>query len=452
MKRLLVAVLLAITGCDSPPAPIDAGADGGAADVPVASDGGATDSGIGDGGDDDDAPRDSADAPDAFVPPPPVTVVISDGTAPHEGADVLWYDDADTLLGRSTTGRDGRATFDLPAGGTVVAIPVAPSGELQSFAWVGVQPGDELPIVRPSTEPGTVTTPVRAPDLPGSVRWQVDTECGVRNSFANPIEIELRTDCSSSDVVVSHYDAASTLIGTTSALDQPITPGTELDLSGTAAVPATTASVTLHGLPATTSYVDLSAYVRFGSVLVPEGLSTTTSTPGASVMASGILPAGGLVRERARVLLSLPTGSGYLVLEHQGARAVDLDLAASEMPVLTSVGYSPRLGRVSFVSTGSGPVEADATFVRVITSSSTGRPIAWNVVSPSATEVVLPTLPDDLAEAVPPADASPAFVVFRVAAPGTYDDVRPRVYMLREVSDLLEGEGDLVYSFFSTLS
>ncbi len=97
MKRLLVAVLLAITGCDSPPAPIDAGADGGAADVPVASDGGATDSGIGDGGDDDDAPRDSADAPDAFVPPPPVTVVISDGTAPHEGADVLWYDDAGTL-------------------------------------------------------------------------------------------------------------------------------------------------------------------------------------------------------------------------------------------------------------------------------------------------------------------------------------------------------------------
>jgi hypothetical protein len=446
MRTFLALLTLSLAACDAA-APLDAGG--------LPGDGGPTDAPEGDAGL-SDAPSDTgSDAPtdvptDAFVPPLPVTVVVTDGTTPHPGARVAFFDAAGVLVASAITGADGRASQLLEPGSMVVAIPSGPADNIQSFVWMGVAPGDVLPLVRrPDPSSVLIDTAFRVPTLAGAVRWQLDTECGLTNTFTHPIVLGVPEDCALSDVVATYFDGASEVLGTVSALDQPISPGTELDLSARRARPLRPATITFSGLPPETVYASLEARVRFGSVMAPVVVDTTTSTSG-TMSASGSLPdtaEGGEVRQLARVVAF----GGSLSVERVGPSATPLAYAEVAMPVISGVGYTPSLRRLTVTVAGSGAITPDASYVQ-LTVIGPGQRIDWHIFSPVVDEIVLPTLPAEMADAELPLDATPSFDAFRIAAPGTYDALRLRAYTLRSISDLLEGPGDLIYAYASNRS
>lgn len=425
--------MLLLLACGTPAGANDAG--GGDGDAG----GGGVDGAVLDAGAD-------AGSIDAYVAPAQLTVLVTDGDAPQAGAAVIWLDAAGAMLGETTTGADGRAALDLPEGGTVVAIPAAPSGPLQTFVWLGAQPGDELRVVRRGTPAETtVATEVRVPPVAGGVRWQIDTECGVGVGTTSRGSVALRDDCTRSDVVVTHYDGASEPIGTTVALDHAITPGSALDLSALTPLPSTSATLALVGITADVTYADLSVNAWFGSVRSPAGIQADASSPTGPLTAAGMLPTLG-ASGRLVTLAQVSERGGRLYVERHGAALSDVDLAASQMPVLTALTYDARGRRITLASAGTGPVAVDGTYVRLMADGAGGRPLVWHVLAGDTDTIRLPALPTAHADAELPLDATVAYAAYRLAAPSSPDEVRQRAFTLASPSDLLVGDGDLVYS------
>lgn len=95
-------------------------------------------------GDSTPARPDAPDAPDGAT----VSVYVgypryAQATGPVEGAIVLFYDAAGTLVDRQVSGANGIATGAAPAGGTVTVL--SPAGmNLGQTTWVDIAPGDHL--------------------------------------------------------------------------------------------------------------------------------------------------------------------------------------------------------------------------------------------------------------------------------------------------------------------
>jgi hypothetical protein len=94
---------------------------------------------------------DPGDMPDDPPPPPPkaTKLTASDGVLPRANINVLFQAPDGGVVADTVTDSAGIATAMLPAGGMVTAIVKQPGTSDHVFTYLGVEPGDELVLVRP---------------------------------------------------------------------------------------------------------------------------------------------------------------------------------------------------------------------------------------------------------------------------------------------------------------
>jgi len=94
--------------------------------------------------------------------PAPVTVTVFLNGSPEPGALVAFQDAAGAVVGTATTDKKGTASKVLPAGSQVTVLLGSAATSLAIYTYVGVEPGDALSVVDPTSTASYITATINA--------------------------------------------------------------------------------------------------------------------------------------------------------------------------------------------------------------------------------------------------------------------------------------------------
>jgi hypothetical protein len=376
----------------------------------------------------------------------PVTVTVKNSGGPGANIEVYFQNADSTLVATSHTDANGVASQVMVGGGFVTLVnpspPLPPPGfggpvNLNTLAtWAGVKPGDHLVFDNSFVSMAvsvTVTIPFDIAD--GALSYSLFSTCS--NSGMTPIpgpsgsgggstvsqQIFLDGCGGTADVMVVGNDSDGQAISYFYVPAQPINDGDTIDYTAKTYTAATQRAYEFDNNPSTDNSIFVSD--RFvtsrGQVF-----TTNTNTAGATAMTTMGLP-------------GLPTGATDIIQTEQTVDSTDRNTVAW--------GPSAADYTVDYGASLVGDFTVDPTFdtgtqtlgwtlgagkpVAFSVSSISGQrdaatPWSWQIVGPSGTQVVLPTLPTDVADFTFMATDTISIDGVDIGyAPGGYDAYRP---------------------------
>ena len=362
--------------------------------------------GDGDGGRSDD---DGGNGGDAAGPGPvSVTVLSFDGRrTPVAGAKVAFFAATGEHQATVDTDDDGSAISDLAPGGAVVAfVDGVPTGSvtLAARAVLGVEPGDQIVIGGELYQGGdqTAQMTLTLPVLTGAGSYSVYTPCGGFGSGSNVVPIYFHQSCdvdSFAYVALASGDAGPSFAAEEEAA---VIPDGNYDATSTWQM-TPTRPFRFTGVPDEASSVEVGvAAVRAGDQQLDVFL-TRDSAPAAEEMLTlrpERIPGYDETMVYGLVRAEQPSLGVVQFARWLGADdSTDVDLAAVMLPWMGPVSLDTATRSLRWNVVGAG--EYDATYVTLNASINDGtfQEIQWYVVAPPGIEeIVLPELPDELAQ------------------------------------------------------
>ena len=344
-----------------------------------------------------------------------VTVRNTSG-APLASADVVVLDPAGSLRGRTTTNDAGEAIVDVAAGDTIVAVP---SDSCNAFAFVGVEPDDELRIGGDAPAPiGNVS--VKFTNVGGT---HFIRACGGFASVsANNVQeatLAVFPPCTTYDVLVEANGYAT-------LEDVTFVPGQLVTVPGNYAMEASS-ELSITEIPAglTSMHVEV---LNFDGVHKIDQSATDVLDPATQFQTShSLAPVG----DRGVLEVTLVHPDSAFAQRHAMARPTTGDSSAAIDPLPWIVGQPVfDLAERKMLWETTGPGTADGVLFELAWSDN----CRFHVVSPADLgKVKLPVLPADLerADPTPGLTLAPRMVLFAGDASNRYKQLRGRVLEAR---------------------
>lgn len=410
-----------------------------------------------------DAPPGPIDAPVADAPTSgPVTLTITQGGVPRADVDVYFQNANSSLVAKVLTGADGKASAVMEPGGFVTAINpfnvltgIALNADLRTFA--GVKPGDELQLTQERGLGTSIAVTFTAPIDGAALYYYLSSSCSSQTSlFTQNTNVSgevFMYDCGgTADVLVYTEDANGQPLGYVYKPGVAVTDGGTVDFTDAyVAIPDSTFTYTnapaaltgfeLEHQQATTRGLAFSDYI-FGNL--------TTGTGSITVKVPPIT--GATAINRSTFYPWSNNGSQHLVTWGPRAATTTIDVGAGLLPeYLTVPAYAA--GTRSFAWTaGSAPNTPDLVIGELSASRTDANAVTtywdWKIAAPySATSVVLPELPTDVAQFnILATDTAEIYQLRTAKLPGGYDAVRETALDSSWPPDVVVGAtGQLVY-------
>jgi hypothetical protein len=128
------------------------------------------------------------------APADTATVVVTKDGAPDPGVSVVFQSSAGAALATVVTGADGKATSKVTTG-DMITVALGAVNERQLLTYVGVKPGDVLPVVERTNRLVTITM---ATNNPGGgitiAAGNIDCSTNAASS-GNPVSVTLLPEC-----------------------------------------------------------------------------------------------------------------------------------------------------------------------------------------------------------------------------------------------------------------
>jgi hypothetical protein len=369
-----------------------------------------------------------------------VTVTVLNLTntsgAPAVGADVVFLDPDGTLVKRAITDIDGKAQADVLPGGSVTGIGLA-RRQTRLMTVLGIKPGDDLVLGTKAADDSVAGTfNVTYPAFSGATRYDVISPCNITSFLAptggaapDPAQITILSSCK--------LDPMELIV----VPEGPNGPLASISKAGVAFIPG--GSTTIAGdyqalLRFTASYTDVDPIISnlemartvpppFGWV---DAVAWTSPGTTAALSADGPQSSGGQITTN----IALATGSTQAVVQTiSGAAATyGFDVGATLLPWLGQPTFDATSGKlvVPTDTTGTSTAKPDLFRILALYSRDDVNGIStvfnWVVFGPDATDIVLPTLPADLAGIPPTAAEGVVFpsAVMLESDSMTYDQIR----------------------------
>lgn len=326
---------------------------------------------------DDGGARHLADAPpggdDAPLPDAPRVTTVNitayaryfeglPAMTPREGARVFALDATFTVVATATTGADGKASVELPNGGSVtIAYPDMQQTSAYFRSWVttyfGVKPGDSLVVgdsfsEGPSSQTNAGTEVVRWPTLANADTYRLYTPCDRYGYYTPPTTsatISLYNTCAGAGpIILVGYETGnvtgSILVASATHAD---TQDHDLAAPGWTTQAATPNFISvLTGLPADGQVLQLGARGDYGPWSVDQVMT------GLSIDENGM----------ASAMVSVPS-------------------TAPRLTAVADVRRGKLVGRQRFAKTGVSPVSIDASTLPMFDGSpivdANARKVTW---------------------------------------------------------------------------
>jgi hypothetical protein len=405
----------------------------------------------------DAAPHDgplSVDGP-VDAAPMPVTIAATRSGQPMTGVHVYFLNADSSVVLATTTDATGTASAVMAAGGSVTAInPYGPSkgpDELDTF--MGVKPGDHLLLANnPSLTSMQVT--VLAPDVTGATSYFAYSPCNNQGTQLSPPPTTLVAtapessamslyDCgAATDFLIVASDNTGTVIDYIVATNVAVTDQGVVDLTASTYQAATTRTYTFQNVPALRSLsieddvVDPTGVIYRIYNETPSDTINPSFTEGmplftgeADVIQTSYSGAGGFSQQTLLDWGQL--GSAFTI--DVGARAL---YNYSSQPTYDGTTHTASIGEDT--STGSAPQFAVVAFNGQHANDL--RSWQWNIATPYADAVTLPTLPTDVFDYNLGSGDIVSFNEWLTGSvPGGYDAVRSLILSSTGVPDLAHG-------------
>ena len=335
------------------------------------------------------------DAPDAARGTVSVQVVdLINAAAPVPGARVLISDPDGSIFAIVTADANGRATGQVLPGGSVSVLPMPPLFPMVETV-LDAQPGDHLIMGRtshriPSTQTSAGTLTAEFSTYPGNAGYSLYTSCGDSEYVvASPASVSLEAGCTSTSALV----VARGLDGPLASVwvdPQPVADGTSMTMPPAwMAVGQFTANLFHVRAGLRDAYVRRSTGPAFadGEVVTSQAVAPA---PGDLAITVPLLAAPAALVE---VVIDDDVGHSQMsgATLDATAQSFDLDLATDLLPWLGLVQFDPGSGMLHENVVDLPPAAVVETDIHGLDGQE------WVVFGPTAQDVLLPTLPPDVA-------------------------------------------------------
>jgi|GEM_PF-2979856 len=353
--------------------------------------------------------------------------------APRAGVSVYAISTAGALVGTVTTGADGKASVELPTGGSVTAVypKGTQSNRVTVVTYMGVKPGDNLTfgdhdtqhMATPGTE-GQLT--VQWPAVANATSYEVLSPCYETSTTNLTTTLSLWEGCQKpvAPVALIAYDGSEHVIASVFLPAAVYTPGSTLAITAEqwvsqAATPSY--GVTVTGLVPAVQSVNISATGEFERLWFDRSAYGIEPNQGTATTAFS-LPSAALNKHgMARLWRGDYDGRQYF----WKAGAAPLSIDASGRPWVTTAAASAEDRLVQWLQ--SPGTAYDAATVQLHWSPSDDTRVTWRVLlPPDETLFDFKAFPPELADFLP--NASTGFDVglrlIDLSSANSYDDVR----------------------------
>jgi hypothetical protein len=369
----------------------------------------------------------------------PVTALVIVNGAPIVDADVVFQNADGSLVAALRSDAQGIAKAAIAPGGIVnIIIPAGVSGDrTQSiYTFVGVKPGDQLLIERPTLVPATTAKVVNFPDFGPGNTYDVATTCSEPATSTTPsVTIQLDTGCTTTNLYARVYGNS---LKSLYAQNVAIPVAGAIDLTAGLFKVSRSQSFTISNVPAVVTAARINSLLEDGefdlyapentlpqpAVLYPTPLAPTTMT-------TVPIPDIAVTMMIARNKVTRSNNADQVVIQRVPNAPYTLDFAAVSMPWILSV---PALSGSSMVWTQSNDGTApDLVEARIVVQRATS--LRRHVVAPYQPGVLtIPDLPAAFAQyniiASDVLDNRFPIIVSLWKFAGGYDAVRGRIFVV----------------------
>lgn len=343
-----------------------------------------------------------------------VTVLDPGGSgSPAVGARVVFLDPDGTLVKRTSTDTLGKADAEVLPGASVTAITSASNGH-QIQTVLAIEPDDDLVIgVKADSTAAVGTFTVEFPVEAGATSYRVAHACGVADPAAQTttVTFDLRANCRqpTMEVIVTAFDANGAALGFIAKQGVVTNAGKLTLVEGYTRMRTFTGAYSnidssLASLAMARRAPDIAGIAVTGAASSPFPATTTLeapSTSGGSATIDTTMSRGAATRlvQNTQIVRQVIAG---------GAVSYGLDVGAMLLPWISQPAYDAATRTLAFTKEGAGTGAPDAyqvvgRYTRTDPMGQTSTAYMWSIIGPEATNLVLPVLPDELAELAPTA-------------------------------------------------
>ncbi|HTJ43507.1 MAG TPA: hypothetical protein VL463_15490 [Kofleriaceae bacterium] len=356
-----------------------------------------------------------------------VNVIVLDpnGTgAPISGVPVVFLDPSGAQIGHPSTTADGKASADMPNGGSITAVLPEGTSDYTIKTVLGVKGGDTITLNAAAVDNSTESFTVTLAALSGAANYYVYGPCGTQSSATNLTTATLTINgyCKvpSMDIVAIAYDANFNPLGWVEKSGITYAPG------GNASMPATwnnmkSFTATATNVPAEATYVYVQRWW-------PDeyGYQANTSGPPTAGSFSANLDGPNSATAYVETDLQGPGGSEQRIRQAGSgtATAYNLNVGNNLLVWIGQPSLDVSAGKITIPTTGTKQGSPDL-FGVYVSYSRTGDAgftrYNWYVYASDVQDFTFPTLPAEVGDVAPRAGDGASFNTF--ASLVEYDDV-----------------------------
>jgi hypothetical protein len=358
-----------------------------------------------------------------------VTVLNTDQSGtPVQGVPVVFFDPDGTMVGKSDSDVQGKASATVLPGANVSVVWPKSATQYQIATVYEIKPGDNLVIGFRNPDPTDVATfHVTYAQYAGATTYTIVGPCG--NADTNGT-LHFQAACKTDpfDVYVLAYNASGQLLAWNGQNGVALSAGsTNLPSNGWTFVGSFTASYT--NVPAMVNGINMQHVAAF-----PGGSSANSSgTPANNMLSLQVTAPAPGTYAWVRSSFSTAAGSQQVVSQRiaGAATTAGMDVTSTLLPWLSSPMFDPAKQQFTVTSAGTGTYDtylADVTYSRAAGGTTTSY--EWIVLGSTIGTVTLPTLPADVGGVNPLAtDTINAPIALAIDDDGTgWDSVRDHIF------------------------
>jgi hypothetical protein len=381
---------------------------------------------------------------DAAPNPVTVTVYSFDGTGVVvPGVPVVFVNPDGTAVAHPVTDLQGTASAVVQSGATVTVVfqPQATGYEL--YTYQAVKPGDHIIVGDMQDQSVAGQFRVSFTAVPNATNYTVYGPCGQTNTTSSPVTLTMTNDCKLDMMEIQvHAFTGNTSLGYVSMSNVPFA-------NGMVTMPSTYSQyITVNALYQGLVGVASVETQRFSPADSRYGTEPQTNNVGGSSVTNSV---GGPAAASAAVetWFYQTTGGMQQLFDGLGGSATtySVDAATTLLPWFGTVSFDLS-GKIVVPLDHTGTTSdmpdlfyAQAQFTRMVNANEYIT-VRWNVAGPTAGDVTLPKLTDDLAFLNPKSTDTadiPQALMFESSAVNGWDDIRPNLFGLLDSSDVLRG-------------
>lgn len=350
--------------------------------------------------------------------------------APRAGVLVFAVNGAGALVGQATTGVDGRASLEIPDGGSVTAV--YPKNDdrarISVVTYAGVKPGDSLTFGDHDTTYGAPVgsegnLDIQWTPVTDATSYELTSPCASATTNDHSMTVGLASTCQTptAPVALVASDSAGRVLASVFLPDAPYTPGSSLNITAGQWVSQTASmgyGISVTGLAAGVHGVELRARARFGRIGYERLLFVSPFEANATGAFS--MPSTATTIAGAEVYRN--DYPGHLRFLQTAQAPVTLDTTGR--PWVTSIVASAKERFVQWLL--SPGTAYDATTLELAWNKNDTEYVWRVLLPPDKNQVDLRSFPEALAAYLPDTE-SPLNVALRLidlSSTKSYDDVR----------------------------